>query len=401
MSNNNVTTNTTSQQLTLLPPKMFNDCYEFSTCSGREFVDTVQLFEREDKYTRVNIADVSVFPLVDVEDELDANLDSSFDEAVADTKVKLKLGISFTDEDGTTFNYPLRETARKSLFDRAKISGQSLDRLTKAKLCTVLNMCYELYPQNSTLVYFNNKKVSAVLSGDDIDFSVMPLTSLLDVLHTKFDELSFEFRFLKGYLDHYYCFSQYEIVDSNLLESYQEALKAHNIPFNPRTMKAAVQFLSSNVGMSSAKVSAFIKNDDHLIPLGTACAVQHRNGKTVEDFKNSLVGMFGSYQEALMDLTKLMDIKLKYPVDVMKKICKKLKFPMEQANGAIKLFESYAGNGTTAYDVYCALGEVIYNCTVSKVAETKVLLYSEDMPKVLAYTDEVWKDLDIPVKDTW
>lgn len=398
---NNVTTNSTAKQLTLLPPKMFNDRYEYFTLNCREFVDTVKEFEKDDKYTRVNIADMSVFPLANVEDELEAELDTSLDEAVADTKCNLKLGISFTDEDGSTFKFPLRETARKTLLDRAKISGPSLERLTKSKLCSVLNMCYELYPNNSTLVYFNNNKISAVLSGDDIDYSVMPLASLLEVLHTKFDELSFEFKFLKGYLDHYYCFSQYEITDSNLLDSYQQALRTHNIPFSSSRMKAAVQFLSSNVGMSSAKVSSFIKNDDCLIPLGTACAVQHRNGKNVEDFKNSLVGMFGSYQEALMDLTKLMDIKLKYPVDVMKKICKKLKFPMEQASSAIKLFESYAVNGTTAYDVYCALSEVIYNCTVSNVAETKVLLYSEDMPKVLAYTDEMWKELDVPVKDTW
>ena len=380
---------------------MLSDSYFFFTRDCRAFVDTVAEYEKNDKYARAKISDLKVFSLVDVEDELDANFDTCLSEAVADTISNLQLGISFTDDGGFTFTFPLRETAKKSLLDRAKISGASLERLSREQLSTVLNMCYKLYSASSTLVYLNNNKVAAVLSGDSKDFSALPLNSLLNVLHTKFDELSFRFQFIEGYLDHYYCFSKYEIVNGDLLEKYQEALREHNVSFNPNSMRAAVQFSSSNVGMSTAKVSSYIKTDVHYIPLGTACATPHRGGKTIDDFNENLKGMFGSYQEALLDLTKLMDIELKHPVDVMTKICQKLKYPKEQSIEAIRLFESYAGNGTTAHDVYCALSEVIFNCTASNVKETKTLIYSEDLPKVLGFSEKDWHKLDSPLKFSW
>lgn len=405
MSTNNVTTNNTTTsvpvQTTLLPLKMFNDAYRFYSLSCKEFIDTVKEYESEDEYKRVVISGLSVFALEDAGDEIDANIPSALSEASGDTMMHLRLGIEFESE-GETYVYPLRETAKKSLLDRAKINGASLEKLSRSQLSTVLNMCYRLYPESNSLVYINNNKVNAVLSGDTKDFSVLPLTDLLNVLHNKFKDLSFNFQFVEGYLDHWYCFSKYDITDSNLLEKYQEALTTHGIPFNPRRMKAAVQFASSNVGMATAKVTSFLKNEDRYIPLGTACQTQHRGGKTVEDFENSLMGMFASYQEALTDLTKLMDIKLKHPVDVMTKVCQKLKYPKEQSIEAIQLFQSYAEpNKTTAYDLYCALGEVLFNCRTSKIEETKTFIYAEDMPKVLGYSEREWKKFDSPLSDGW
>lgn len=400
---NNVTTNNNqaSQQFTLLNPKMFNDIWCLHTNNPSEFIETIQEYEKNDVYVRVPVSNLEVCPLVDVEDEIDAEFPSSLADAIADTMNHIQLGISFIDADENEHKYPLRETAKKTLFDRAKINGPSLERLSKEKLGNVLNMCYALYKDTYTLVYINNNKVNAVLSGDSKDFSILPLTELINALHQKFNDLSFNFRFIEGFIDHYYCFSKYEIVDGNLLDSYKDALNNHNISFNPKKMSAAVQFASSNVGLSTAKVSSFIKNDDHFIPLGTACQVQHRGGKTIEDFENSLNGMFGSYQEALNGLTKLMDIKLKHPVDVMIKVCQKLKLPSEQCRGAIQLFESYASSGVTAYDVYVALGEVIYNCTCSNVPETKTLIYTEDVTKALGYSERDWKKLDAPIKTSW
>lgn len=394
MSQNNLSTISTTFE-------MFKDSFHHFTTDCRDFVDTVEKYEKNDKYERAKISDLKVFPLVDVEDEMEANFNSSLGEVVADTMSNLQLGISFTDGDGFTYKLPLRETAKKSLLDRAKVSGASLERLSRAQLCTVLNMCYKIYSNSSTLIYLNNDKIAAVLSGDSKDFSVLPLNNLLETLHEKFNELSLRFQFVDGYIDHYYCFSRYEILDGDLLDGYKKALKEHNISFNPNSMRAAVQFSSSNVGMSTAKVSAFIKTDNHYLPLGTACTTPHRGGKTIDDFKEHLKGMFGSYQEAVIDLTKLMDIELQNPVDVMTKICQKLKYPKEQSIEAIRLFETYAGKDTTAYDVYCALGEVLFNCSASKIDKTKTLIYSEDLPKVLGFSEKDWNKLDTPLKFSW
>ncbi|MCH5191880.1 MAG: hypothetical protein J1F23_06910 [Oscillospiraceae bacterium] len=394
MSQNNVSTN-------LILTEMRKDNFSHFTTDCRDFVDTIEIYENLDKYARGKVSDIEIFPLVGVGDTLNANFPAHYDDVVNDTKENLQLGISFTDEDCFTYKLPLRETAKKSLLDRAKISGASLERLSRSQLSSVLNMCYKLYSNSSTLIYVNNDKVAAVLSGDSKDFSILPLRKLLESLHEKFDELSFRFQFVDGYLDHYYCLCKYEIVDGDLLDSYKKALDAHKIPYDARRMKAAVQFSSSNVGISTAKVSSFIKTDNHFLPLGTACSTPHRGGKTIDDFKESLKGMFGSYQEALVDLTRLMDIQLNHPVDVMTKICQKLKYPKAQSIEAIQLFESYAGNGTTAYDVYVALGEVLFNCSAANFEKAKTLIYAEDLPKVLGFSDKEWRKLDTPLQFSW
>lgn len=403
MSNNVKTNNKTApEQFTLLKPEMVNDIWCAMTKDPNEFIKFIRDYEKNDKYVRVTVSDIAISPLVDLEDEIDADFPSELADAVNDTQNHLQLYATFKDENEVEYKLPLRETAYKSLLDRARINGSSLSRFEKSQLSRVLNMCFNLYPKTYALCYINNNKVNAVLSGDTQDFSVLPLKDLVETLHKRFTELSFNFRFIEGYIDHYYCFSKYEITDGNLLDTYKKALDDNKIPYNSSKLSAAVQLVSSNVGLSTARVSAFIKNDDHYIPLGTACQVQHRGGKTVEDFENSLNGMFGSYQEAIIGLTKLMSIKLNHPVDCMVAVCRKLKLPYEQCRGAIALFESYASCGNmTAYDVYVALGEVIFNCTISNVSETRTLFITEDITKALGFSENDWHKFDAPLKTSW
>lgn len=399
MSNNVKTNNKTApEQFTLLKPEMFNDIWCAMTTNPNEFIKSIRDYEKNDKYITVRVSDIVISPLVDFEDEIDAEFPSELADAVSDTQNHLQLYVTFKDEEENEYKLPLRETAHKSLLDRAKINGHSLTVFKKTQLSRVLNMCYELYPNTYALCYINNNKVNAVLSGDENDYAILPLIDLVEILHKRFTALKFTFKFIEGYIDHSYCFSKYEITDGNLLDAYKKALDDNKIPYNPSKLSAAVQFASSNVGLSTAKVSSFIKNDDRYIPLGTACQVQHRGKKTVEDFDNCLNGMFGSYQEAIVGLTKLMGIKLNHPVDTMVTVCRKLKLPSEQCRGAIALFESYANSNMTAYDVYCALGEVIFNCTVSGVPETKTLIVTEDITKALGFSERDWHKMDAPIK---
>lgn len=61
-------------------------------------------------------------------------------DAIEDTTENLGLAMEV---DGK--NYPIRDTAYKSLLDRAKISGNSLAKLERKVLAKVLNSCYKLY----------------------------------------------------------------------------------------------------------------------------------------------------------------------------------------------------------------------------------------------------------------
>jgi hypothetical protein len=100
-------------------------------------------------------------------------------DAVEDTAQNLGLAVKV---DGAY--YPLRDTAYKSLLDRAKVNGSALPKLSREKLSEVLNACFELHG-NDALLLIRDEKVAAVHSGDPKDYSVLPISELLSLLQTK------------------------------------------------------------------------------------------------------------------------------------------------------------------------------------------------------------------------
>ena len=117
-------------------------------------------------------------------------------EAIADTAEHLGLAIKV----GGRY-FPVRDTAYKSLLDRAKINGTALPKLSRDKLADVLNSCLALH-KDSALLLIRDEKISAAHSGDDRDYSVLEIDQLLDGLQKKMDERFPGNRFKGGYSDH-------------------------------------------------------------------------------------------------------------------------------------------------------------------------------------------------------
>src|SRR5699024_7789407 len=114
-------------------------------------------------------------------------------DAIEDTAENLKLAIKLRDKF-----FPLRDTAYKSLLDRAKISGTALPKLSREKLADVLNSCLALH-RDSALLLIRDEKVAAAHSGDAMDYSVLEIDQLLDGLQIKMDERFPGNRFSSGY----------------------------------------------------------------------------------------------------------------------------------------------------------------------------------------------------------
>lgn len=98
------------------------------------------------------------------------------EDAVKDTAKNLGLAITV---DGNI--YPMRSTAYKTMLDRAKISGSSLPKLERPLLARVVNDCLHLSTTDA-LVLIRDEKVSAIHSGDETDYSVLPIKELLGSL---------------------------------------------------------------------------------------------------------------------------------------------------------------------------------------------------------------------------
>ena len=161
--------------------------------SYHEQVRKSSLWERtEVKKLQVAALD-KTSPLYEDTDSFDPSVSR---DAVEDTAENLKLAIKLRDKF-----FPLRDTAYKSLLDRAKIGGSALPKLSREKLADVINACLALH-KDSALLLIRDEKVSAAHSGDSRDYSVLEIDQLLDGLQSKMDERFPGNQFSAGYVDH-------------------------------------------------------------------------------------------------------------------------------------------------------------------------------------------------------
>ena len=99
------------------------------------------------------------------------------EDAITDTADHLGLAIQVNGQF-----YPLRDTAYKSLLDRAKINGTALPKLSRDRLAEVINSCLALHKKDNALLLIRDEKVSAAHSGDSRDYSVLEIDQLLDTV---------------------------------------------------------------------------------------------------------------------------------------------------------------------------------------------------------------------------
>ena len=162
----------------------FQDCFSTTFSTYPSMLNYHEMQSQTSLWTRCPVKELYVEPLdlaslLAAEDGFAPGISK---EALYDTMENLGLAIRVNGA-----YYPVRETAYRSLLGRAKIGGTALPKLEKQKLADVLNNCLRLFKQDA-LVLVRDEKVSAVHSGDDADYSVLPIDELLNVLQTKLDE---------------------------------------------------------------------------------------------------------------------------------------------------------------------------------------------------------------------
>ena len=346
---------------------------------------------KESQWPRTQVNHLSVAPL-DEHAPLYGDL-SSFatgvsQDAVEDTAKNLGLAIRV---DGVY--YPLRETAWKSLLDRAKIGGTALPKLSREKLADVLNSCLALHSAESLLL-IRDEKVSAVHSGDPKDYSILPIYELLQHLQIKLDERFPESSFEDGYTDH--AITSMSVLlpkqRDELLENYQKTLVTLGKTTIANKLMPGLRFSTSDVGLASAKVSALLLGLQMPIQIGDMIAVEHRWQKKPGDFAEAMDKVFARFGDYIGKLEKLTDVHLDHPVNAMTAICKKLSLPKKAAMEAISMFESTYGGGTaTAHDVFLALQEIPFILKGDHVQKNKLLAVDELLARTVTLR---WSDYD-------
>jgi len=344
------------------------------------------------KWERTEVKKLRVAPLVKTSSlygDLTLFAPGVSEEAVDDTAQNLGLAVKI---DGVF--HPLRDTAFKSLADRAKISGSALPKLKKEELANVLNYCLELHSA-SALLLIRDEKVAAIHSGDEKDYSVLAVNELLDSIVENLDKRFPGYRFDGGYADHNLTSASWSLPDQKeeLLGTYKKLLDAQGKGAMAAKIMPGVRFCTSDTGMASAKIAALLLGLAHPIHIGGMLSVEHRGQSKIEDFNKNLDLMFAQFGDAIAMLEKLTTVYLDYPVNAMTAICKKLSMPKKAAMEAIAMFEGSMGNASiTAHDIFMALQEIIFILRTEGTPEGKLLVIEENLARALSIR---WKDYDL------
>ena len=316
-------------------------------------------------------------------------------DAIEDTAENLKLAIKVKDKF-----FPLRDTAYKSLLDRAKVGGSALPKLPREKLAELINSCLALH-KDSALLLVRDEKVSAAHSGDTRDYSVLEIDQLLDGLQSKMDERFPGNQFSGGYVDHSITSASWTLPDqkTELLDTYTKLLAAEGKTAMAAKLMPGIRFSTSDTGVASAKVSALLVGLQYPIHIGGMISVEHRRQSKVPDFVESLDRLFAQFGDSVARLSGLLSIHLDHPVNAMTAICKRLALPKKAAMEAIDMFEMAIGeDSATAHDVFVAMQEIPFILKTQGTPESKLLALQENMARALTLK---WRDYDYAREVKW
>ena len=377
---------------------MQNTCMDSFTTNFGSFPMMLgyhQELTKNSEWVQCPVTELSVEPLDRASDgfwNIDLFVDGTSALAVEDTVANL--GLALRVNGGLR---PVRETAYKGLLDRAKISGSALAKLDRKDLADVLNVCLQLHQKQQALVLVRGEKVSAVHSGDEKDYSILPIDELLETLQGNLDERFEGNEFESGYSSYSLTSAFWKLPKQKkeLLGKYAKHLKAIGKACLAHKLVPGIQFTTSDTGVASAKVSALLLGvSNEPIHIGSCIAVDHRHKKTVENFSASLDLLFAQFGDNIKKLEKLLDVTLLYPVNAMTRVCKELVMPKKEAVEAIAMFESvYGDKPATAHDVFMSMQEIPYLLKLNNASEGKILMVQENMARALNLN---WTDFDLP-----
>lgn len=311
------------------------------------------------------------------------------DESVKDTANNIGLAVSL---DGEI--YPLRNTAYMGLLERAKINGSALSKLRRTDLAEVLNHCLALH-SSDTLVLLRDEKVTAAHSGNEAEYSILPIDELLQIIDEKLRNRFPGNVFQRGYCDHALATAEWIMPDQkdDLLGCYAKTLTIHGKSNLAKKLTPAIRFVTSDTGISSAKVSALLTGVSSPIHIGGCISIEHRNRATLSDFDHALDQLFAQFGDRVEKLQKLLEIQLDYPVNAMTRICKHLKLPKKASVEAIAMFEAAHGDSpATAHDIFFALQEIPFILRSQHMSESRLLVIEENLARALSLR---WDDYDL------
>ena len=123
------------------------------------------------------------------------------------------------------------------------------------------------------------------------------------------------------------------------------------------------------------------------------------NGTRIAEFDAHLKLLYGKYQLAVGNLTRLLGIVVVNPVNCMKGVMDKLGIPRKYEAEAVDLFVAqYGETPCTAHEIYFGISEILYMLACEGEEGSRITRMEETIARALSVN---WREYDVPGAYRW
>jgi len=377
--------------------RVFADNYRKSFRVEEEFLNFLQRREDNSWWRKVKSNDVRFFALdsehqnaKELKEKLgNAGKHEVFQDTMENTQLYMKVH-----ED----RFLVRNCAIKTILERAKVSGNALNKVEKHVFAMILNYCMEV-ASGDALMRFSEDKLSAIHGGDASDYSVLDMPELF-AMTTEYLQDNFSgYVFAGASYDHSIVTALWSIEDALLLDTYKKCLEENGMP--SEKLQLGLRLTSSDTGLSGANLypMMFIGSEGKSVPLGSPLKLEHKNKANLLKFEEMLNLLYGQYNKALGGIQRMMITYLNHPVNAMLGVMKKLGVSKKHAYLIVEDFKVRSGGGPCrVYEAYIAIAELIHILQCEGVTGARIVQMEENIARAIAMR---WKDYDISGEYKW
>lgn len=376
--------------------KIYADEFQTTFANTKEMLDFLASRGQNSQWIRKPTRLLRLLPLEKEADKLKGSSGNSMDDILEDTEKNTNLLLKVNGE-----TYPVRNCAIQTILSRARVSGYGLRDLETATYAKVVNYCLKV-AKGDALIKIADGKVSAVHGGDEHDYSILDMR---EIFATTSEYLQVHFKGSEymegsGMYDHSIVSATWKLGgNQELLDTYRKALRDNGL--EDKVEAPALRLTSSDVAASGANLYPMLicESSSRTISLGSPIKLAHEKRATLTDFRNNLSLICSRYQDAITNLSILMDIEIRHPSNCLRLVMRKIGIRKKLINQVVELYEVQNGTGPcTAHDLYYAMNEASFFGACEGLQGYSIIKLEEDITRALSLD---WKEFDVGGAIKW
>lgn len=377
------------------------DCYciDFGRGAEQELLQEVKDMEENSDWVPGIVSSAMELEAIDgplfakdVSDRCHVNYELALDTADSGSKLILNTGYEYK---------LLRETARTSLCETAKLFGSALGRMTPYLFSETINNGLHV-AKGTTLMLMRYGKASALHSNAEGGYQVMPISELLKIVINMIQKRFGTGDFIRGYNSHSLTTALWELPDAQdrILKVYQNALNSAGVASRyPVNYMPAIRFASSDTAACCATLDPvfYVAKTNVALTFVDGVRIKHtkrgQTGDLMELFAEQADGLFAKFEESADVIAKLASIEIHNGCNAVVSLCSKFGIAKKYGEAARVEMEhlTAGGSSVTAHDLYICMSEAVAEAERCN-ASPKVI---RDMEEALAKIPRVdWAEHD-------